>query len=97
MSVTVVLEFEAQPDKVAAVRELFRKLLPDTRAYEGFESLTVHQNQEHPSAFPIWEHWATRQQYEAYLAWRTETGALGDLGAMLTGPPSIRFFDFVDV
>ena len=97
MSVTVVLEFQTQPDKADEVREFFRKILPDTRAYDGFESLTVHQNQDDPSAFLVWELWATRPQYEAYLAWRTETGALGDLVAMLTGPPSIRFFGFVGV
>lgn len=97
MSVTVVLEFQTQPDKVDAVKAFFRKVLPDTRAYDGFESLTVHQNQEDLTAFLVWELWATRQQYEAYLAWRTETGALNDLVAVLTGPPSFRFFDFVGV
>jgi quinol monooxygenase YgiN len=97
MSVTVVLEFQTQPDKVNAVKEFFRKLLPDTRAYDGFESLTVHQNQEDPTGFLVWELWNTRQEYDAYLAWRTETGALSDLVAMLASPPSFRFFDFVGV
>ena len=63
----------------------------------GFESLTVHQNQEDPAAFLIWELWNTRQNYETYLAWRTETGALADLVAMLASPPSFRFFGFVGV
>lgn len=44
-----------------------------------------------------WEQWATRGQYETYLAWRTETGALDKLVAMLDGPPSIRFLDHVGV
>jgi quinol monooxygenase YgiN len=96
MSVTVVLEFQTQPDKVDAVKEFFRNL-PDTRAYDGFESLTVHQNQEDPTAFLVWELWNTRQNYETYLAWRTETGALSDLVAMLASPPSFRFFEFVGV
>jgi quinol monooxygenase YgiN len=97
MSVTVVLEFHTQPDKVDAVKEFFRKLLPDTRAYDGFESLTVHQNQDDPTAFLVWELWKTRQNQDGYLAWRTETGALSDFVAMLAGPPSFRFFDFVGV
>jgi len=97
MSVTVVLEFQGKPDKVDEIKEFFRKVLPDTRAYEGFESLTVHQNQEDPTSFLVWELWTTRPNYEAYLAWRTESGALNSLAEMLAGPPSFRFFDFVGV
>ena len=42
------------------------------------------------------ERWRSRADYEAYLAWRTERGDLDTLGAMLAGPPSIRYFDAVD-
>ena len=97
MSVTVVLEFQAKADKVDEIKEFFRKVLPETRAYDGFESLTLHQDQEDLTSFLVWELWATRSNYEAYLAWRTETGALSSLVEMLAGPPSFRFFDFVGV
>jgi quinol monooxygenase YgiN len=97
MSTKVVLEFQANADQVDAVRDFLRDVLPDTRGYEGFESLTVHQNDDDPTLFLIWEQWATRPNYEAYLAWRTETGALDKLVAMLTGPPSFRFFNHVGV
>ena len=95
MSVTVVLEFQAQPDKADAVVKFLRAVLPDTRAYNGFESLSLHQNQDDPSSFLIWEQWVTRRHYDAYLAWRTETGALNEFVDLLAGPPSFRFFDFV--
>ena len=95
MSVNVVLEIKAQPDQAANVIEFFRKALPATRAYDGFESLTLHQDQDDPSAFLIWEQWVTRRHYEAYLAWRTESGTLDELVQMLDGPPSFRFLDFV--
>ena len=97
MSVKVVLEFQTTADQVDAVKDLFRAVLADTRAYEGFESLTVHQDVDDPTSFLVWEQWETRPHYEAYLAWRTETGVLDKLVAMLTGEPSIRFFDHVGV
>ena len=97
MSVNVVLEFQAMPDQVEAVKDLFREVLPDTRGYEGFESLTVHQNDDDPTPFLVWEQWATRPHYEKYLAWRTETGVLDRLLAMLNGQPSIRHFNHVGV
>lgn len=95
MSVTVVLEFKVQPDKADTVVEFLRKALPATRAYAGFESLTLHRDQDDPSAFLIWEQWATRGQYDAYLAWRTESGTLNEFVELLAGPPSFRFFDHV--
>ena len=97
MSVKVVLEFKTTADHVDAVKDLLRAVLPDTRSYEGFESLTVHQDEEDPTSFLVWEQWATRANYEAYFSWRTETGVLDTLLAMLVGQPSIRFFDHVGV
>jgi len=97
MSMKVVLEFQTTADQVDAVKDLLRTVLPDTRGYDGFESLTVHQSDDDPTSFLIWEQWATRGDYEAYLAWRTETGVLDKLLAMLTGPPSFRFFNHVGV
>ena len=95
MSVKVVLEFQTAADQVDAVKKLFWEALPDTRAYEGFESITMHQDQDDPTKFLLWEQWETRPHYEAYLAWRTETGFVGELMKRLAGQPSIRFLDHV--
>ena len=96
MSTFVVLEFQTKPDKVEAVKEFLRKVLPDTRNYAGYESLVLHQNQDDPTSMMMYEQWSTRPQYDAYLAWRIDTGTLAEFAEMLTGPPSFRFFDLVD-
>ena len=57
----------------------------------------MHQNDDDPTLFLVWEKWATRPHYEDYLAWRTETGVLDKLLAVLAGEPSIRFFNHVGV
>lgn len=93
MAVTVLLELQAQPDKVDQLIETFRQILPDTRAYDGCEGVEVQQNQDEKTNVVLIERWATRPQYEKYLAWRTETGALEALGALVAAPPSIRFYD----
>ena len=90
MSVKVILEFQTTPDQVDPVKKFFRDVLPDTRGYDGFESLNVHQDDDDPTRFIIWEQWATRPQYEAYLAWRTESGVMNEFVDMLAGEPSIR-------
>jgi quinol monooxygenase YgiN len=95
VSVKVVLEFQTAPDQVDAVKKMFWEVLPDTRAYEGFEGLTMHQDQDDPTKFLLFEQWETRPHYEAYLAWRTDTGFVAQLMPMLAGAPSIRFFNHV--
>lgn len=96
MSTFVVLEFQAKPDKVEAVKEFLRQVLPDTRNYAGYESLVLQQNQDDPTSMMMYEQWSTRPHYDAYLAWRIDTGALAEFAEMLAGPPSFRFFDLVD-
>jgi quinol monooxygenase YgiN len=97
MSVKVLLEFQAQADQVDAAKEFLREVLPETRAYDGFESLTMHQSDDDPTKFLFWEQWVSRQHYETYLAWRIETGALKQFVDMLTDEPTIRVFNHVGV
>jgi quinol monooxygenase YgiN len=44
----------------------------------------------------LYERWDSRQHYDHYLAWRYESGVVEKLGAMLNGPPSIRYYERVD-
>jgi quinol monooxygenase YgiN len=97
MSVTVTIHVQAQPDKVESVKQFLHKVLPDTRAYDGCESVTIHQNQDDATRLMFCGLWASRPHYERYLAWRTETGALADLGAMIVGDPVWTYYDFVGV
>ncbi|MGH9000287.1 MAG: putative quinol monooxygenase [Acidimicrobiia bacterium] len=96
MSVTVMFEFHVQGDKVSELKGVLKAILPDTRAYDGCQSVTVHQDQDEPTTLVVYETWASRPQYEKYLAWRTETGAVASLGEALAEAPSLRFFDTVD-
>jgi quinol monooxygenase YgiN len=95
VSVTLTIHAQAQPDKVDTVKEFLRKVLPDTRVREGCEGVTVHQDQDDPTRLMILSSWATRAQYDSYFAWRVETGALAELGALVVGDPVWTFYDHV--
>ncbi len=97
MTTQVILEFHAKPDCVEKVRAWLKSVLPDTRGFDGCMTLHVIQNQEDRTNIVIVEQWATRQHYEKYLAWRTERGDMEIFGAMMAGPPTIRFFDYFRV
>ena len=95
MSVTVIIELPAQPDKVQELKDSIAAMLPDTLTYDGCVGVTMYQNQD-DSTIVLLEPWASRADHERYLAWRTERGELAALVAMLTGPPTIRYFNSVD-
>ena len=97
MTCQVILEIKVKPESVDAARAWFRSVLPDTRAYAGFVTLHITQNQDDPTDLMIVEQWDTRAAYEKYLAWRGERGDMVVFGDMMEGPPTIRFFDFVGV
>jgi hypothetical protein len=46
-----------------------------------------------PQHIVAFARWATRQNYEDYLAWRTETGMTDEIDALLTEPLIIKYFD----
>ena len=95
MTCQVILEFRVKQDCMERFQAWIRKILPDTRGYEGCVGLSVTQDQDDESAIAIIEQWNTRQHYEKYLQWRTDTGALSDLEEMIDGEPSFRFFNYL--
>ena len=96
MACTVVLEIKSKPDMVGTVKDLFKEILPDTRAYDGCQGVEVVENQDESGNVILIESWDSREKYDKYLGWRVETGLLDRLGPMLDGAPSVRYFDKVD-
>lgn len=93
MACTVLLELTVKPECVDDTIAGLGGMLPETRQYDGCIEVYAHQDQDNPTTIVAVEQWETRSHYEKYLAWRQETGALDALGAWLSAPPSIRYFD----
>jgi quinol monooxygenase YgiN len=97
MSVVVLLEIQVKPEAVNEVKAMLKENLPDTRAYAGCQGLEVYRNLDETGNLVFYERWDSREQYQKYLAWRTESGAMDRLGALLKAPPSIRYYERVDI
>jgi quinol monooxygenase YgiN len=97
MACQVILEFHVKDDCIEKARTWLKRILPDTRAFDGCISIAVVQNQDDQTGLVVLEQWVTRQHYERYLQWRTETGVLDELIAMLSGEPKFRFLDYFGV
>jgi quinol monooxygenase YgiN len=97
MSVLFILELSIEPDKVDEYLAQFPGLLPDTRAFQGCEEITVHQNEDDPTDVVLLERWATKSDHQKYTAWREERGDMERLSQGLAGPPKTRYFENLDV
>ena len=96
MAVMVLLEAQAKEGTGDELLATFREILPDTRAWDGFLDLVVHQNQDDKDNLILVEKWESKAAYESYLGWRQETDVFDQLVAALAAPPSIRHFDITD-
>jgi quinol monooxygenase YgiN len=96
MSILVLLEIEAKEGKADEMIDVLAKHLPDTRARTGCESVTVHRDQANPNVVLLVERWATREDDAAYRAWRAGEGAIAEMGPLVAGGRTVRYFDDVD-
>lgn len=94
-STVVLLEVKVEPEKLEFFHEYYQQVTPKTLHYEGCQDLKLLVDQQRSNEAKIVETWESRNAYEKYLTWRTETGVMDKLAAMLVAPPSIRFFDAV--
>ncbi len=95
MGTLVILEAIAKAESVRELKDFLQRHIPDTRNYDGCQDITAYLNED-GKTIVMAEHWNSKEHYQKYLAWREETGVLAELGAMLDGEPTIRFFDAID-
>ena len=97
MSVMVLLEASVKSEDISNMKSYMAEILPDTREYYGCQGVHVYFNTEDAGNMVLVEYWDSRAHYEKYVGWRTETGVMDKIGAMLAGQPSIRYFEKIDV
>ena len=77
----------------SGIEGCIKTILPDTRAYDGFEAFSVGQDVKDENRIVLVEHWASKEHYEKYIAWRTETGVMDQLMGMVTQPPTLTLLN----
>ncbi|OSC39992.1 putative quinol monooxygenase [Mycobacterium decipiens] len=87
MPVTVILELRLKPDAVAAARDVMRRALQDTRAFDGNLGTDVLVDQDDEAHWIINEVWETVEHDEAYRRFRAGEGRLAELPPLLAAPP----------
>ena len=92
MGTLVFVDLKPKASDVDTMINYLKEVIPDTRSFEGNQDINVYHEKDGDRVVMV-EHWDSQGHYEKYLAWRTETGVMEKLGAMLDEPPIIRFAD----
>ncbi len=87
MTVTVTLELKFKPDQVGAARELFGRVLKDTRAFDGNLRTDVLIDEDDEAHWLIYELWESVGSDEAYRSFRAGEGKITELPPLLAAPP----------
>ena len=95
MSIVITFEVIAREGKEAELLAFFTDTLSDTRKFEGCINVDLHTEDQSPGTLFMVEEWASKQAYEAYLAWRGERGDMEKLIQFIQSEPIIRFFNAV--
>ncbi|MFT6398158.1 MAG: quinol monooxygenase YgiN [Bradymonadia bacterium] len=83
----MILTFHVKPEARNEFLGALKDALPDTRAYDGCESVTLFTPDDDEGRVMIYEQWATKEKQAVYFNWRVETGLLDAIGPMLSGEP----------
>ena len=87
MPITVILELRLKPEAVPAARELMRRTLQVTRAFEGNLGTDVLVDQDDEAHWIINELWETVEHDDAYRRFRAGEGKVTELPPLLAAPP----------
>jgi quinol monooxygenase YgiN len=85
--ITVILELRLKPEAVPAARELMRRTLQVTRAFEGNLGTDVLVDQDDETHWIINELWETVEHDDAYRRFRAGEGKVTELPPLLAAPP----------
>jgi len=92
----VTIAFRAAPQKRDDLVNTLIGILPDTRAFDGCNQITFTEAADDPGSLLLVEDWASEERYEAYKAWRRDSGT-SVLGSDLVAPDSLSVAYFTNL
>ena len=93
----LTIDLQVDPAKMDEFLAMMIEAAPDTRAREGNRLFDIYVDQDNPGHVVFYEIWDSKEQQEAYLGWRQETGFNAQLGPfMAPGGGGLTYFTKVD-
>ena len=96
MTVKVIVELEPRDGKTDEIINLFRKIFPSTRKYDGCKQIDVSIGTHDTTNIVITEEWETKEKHQNYVLFCTDDGTNAKIGALLAAEPKILYYDLTD-
>jgi quinol monooxygenase YgiN len=97
MSVNVVVNFQALPDKARELLPLLRQGRDISRSAAGCESFDLFQRKDDESKFMFVEQWASIDAHHENMAQNVvASGHLGRILPLFVGPPDNGVIELID-
>ncbi|CZF78413.1 hypothetical protein GCE9029_00821 [Grimontia celer] len=96
MSVRVTLNCQVKPDQFQTLLPFLEDNLPNVRGFKGNMQVKVLFDEKNNEMF-LDEEWLTLESHQAYLNFIEQNGILEELGSFLLAPPTIKYFDKVEI
>lgn len=97
MSINIITQFKTKPGRANDLIALIRRLLPESLQQPGCEEVSIRQNQDEPNDIISAQRWASRRDYEKYMAWRTKNGVTQQFNELLAGDLEVRYFNDIPI
>ena len=82
-------------DRLDEFKNVLREILPDTRAFSGYQDIRVIENQDSPGPITILERWDPKENHIKYMMWRTEIGTMEASTGFVEAEPAITYYHTV--
>lgn len=92
MAITATLELRLRPDMLDEARTLLRRVLEETRAFDGNLGVDVLVDRDDPAHWIAYETWESEEHDAAYREFRAGPGEITDLGPLLAAAPVLTMF-----
>jgi quinol monooxygenase YgiN len=97
MPITVMLELKLKPESVPAARDVMRRALQVTRAFDGNLGTDVLVDRADEAHWIIYQRWETVEHDEAYRSFRAGEGQITELPPLLAASPVKTRYGTTDV
>lgn len=96
--ICVVAKFVCNEGKIGELMDILRSSdgLEVTRAYKGCKLIEASSSEDGKTLY-LYERWDTKEDHQAYLKYRGDTGLLEALGPILAEPLDLTYSKFEEV
>ena len=96
MTIKIVVEFNCKNGKTDEFISICKTTMPETRLYDGCESLDISVDQDDFNHLIMTEEWVSKKHHQSYMEFRKKDGISDALQKLQSNEPKLYYLDMVE-